>query len=159
MRLRRPPLRNAASLLPLTAAAVLTTILVGTSAPAQVFRAQGSSGVAAPRGGSNMFGIRVGSVTGLRPAGEVTVPVRYSNPFPHSLVVRSQDIQVSSPARACPATTVDLTRARSALAKPLVLPARQSKTVIVVLSMQDTAPEGCQGVRFTTTVRAQGRKS
>ena len=156
MRLRRP-LRTTVTLLPLTAA-VLTVVLLGASAPAQEFRAQGSSGAGpAPRAG-NEFGIRVGSVTGLRPGGDVTVPVRYSNPFSHGLVVRSQEIQVASPSRACPPANVDLTQARGVLAKSLVVPARGASTVDLVLSMRANAPDGCQGVAFSTTVRAQGRK-
>jgi hypothetical protein len=158
MHSRRPPLRIPASLLPLAAAALVATALVGRSAPAEVLRAQGSSDGTAARAG-NQFGIRVGSVTGLRPGGEVTVPVRYSNPFSHGLAVRSQDIQVASPSTACPATTVDLSQAREALAKALVVPARGSRTVNVVLAMRDTAPDACQGVRFVTTIRAQGRKA
>ena len=158
MRARRHPLRIRASLLPLAAAALVSMVLVGRSDPAPVFQARGSSDGSAARA-SNQFGIRVGSVTGLRPGGQVTVPVKYSNPFPHSLAVRSQDIQVTSPSAACPAATIDLTLARQVLAKALVVPTRGSKTINVVLSMRDTAPDACQGVRFVTTIRAQGRKA
>ncbi len=156
----RPALRSRASLLPLAGATVLVTALFGTSASSQqVYLAQGSSGPRAALAG-NEFGIRVGSVVGLRPGGDITVPVRYTNPFPHGLTVKSQDIQVTSPVRACPAEMyVDLTRARTVLAQPVVLPAGKARTVDIVLSLRATAPDRCQGVPFVTTIRAQGRKA
>ena len=147
-------------MLPATAA-VVTVVLVGTSAPAQVFHAQGSSDASASQraaGRAKAFGIRVGSATGLRPGGQTAVPLRYSNPFRHRLVVRSQTIEVTSAARTCPAEFVDLTQARAVLARPVTVPARGAATLDVVLSMRSDAPEGCQGVSFTTTVRAQGHK-
>jgi hypothetical protein len=158
MRPRRHPLRLRAPLLPLAAAALVTMVLVQRPAQPQVFRAQGSSGGVAARA-SNEFGVRVGSATGLRPGGTVTVPVRYSNPFGYGLAVASQDVQVTSPSAACPALTVDLTQARAVLGRAVTIPARGARTVNVVLSMRATAPDACQGVRFVMTIRAQGRKA
>lgn len=154
----RRPLTTPARLLSLTAAAVVVAVLLATASSGQVFRATGSSaGAAAPRG-SSQFGIRVGSVKGLHPGGDVEVRVRYTNPFGHGLVVGSQRIRVTSPSPDCPPATVDLSRALSVLTRPLVVPARSSRTLRVVLAMRATAPDGCQGVRFTTSIDAQGRK-
>ncbi len=159
MRSRRPLPPLTARLLSVVAAAAVTVgVLLGTSAPARMLQAQGTSGAVAAARTSGEFGIRVGAATGLHPGGGVTVPVRYNNPFPHALVVRSQDIQVTSPSPLCPATTIDLTRARTVLGKSLVVPAREARTIEIVLVMRAGAPDGCQGVRLTTTIKAQGRK-
>lgn len=157
MRARRLLPGTRAGLLPLAAAALVTATLAGTSAPAEVLTARGTSGSEAARG-SNQFGVRVGSSAGLHPGGEVSVRVTYSNPFGFGLVVGSQNIRVTSPSPTCSATTVDLSRALTVLAKRVVVPARGATTVTIPLSMRATAPDACQGVRFTTSIEAQGRK-
>lgn len=109
---------------------------------------------------AGVFGVSVGSTTGLVPGLTRTVPVTWSNPNQFEILVDSYAVVASVPAayvRTCPATSL-VAPGASPLTPRVVVPGRGTASSYVPVTLSRTAPDACQRVPFGVTLTATAVK-
>ncbi len=127
------------------AATIVTAALSATVATA----APGGGDRGGPRGGDGgpaTFDIS-GSVDGLLPTIEATLPLLLENPERRAIAVVSLDVEVGDPDGACAAD--DLVLRLPAL--PIIVPGRGELVVDVVAELADDVDDSCQGIVWPLT--------
>jgi hypothetical protein len=94
-----------------------------------------------------------GNVQGLYPGADSPLDLVIANKLSKPILVTSIDTTVSSASRSCPASDVTVT----SFVGRLPVAGHRKSTLRVEVAMAHSAPNGCQGVRFTFTYVGQGR--
>jgi hypothetical protein len=94
------------------------------------------------------IGVRVGSVGGLYPGHRVELPVTYVNPQTFPIAIDTVNVTATG-TTACPSRHL-MPNQQPAL--HMLIPAGSSIASTVAVGMDKTAPDACQGVRFTVRV-------
>ncbi|SDT02299.1 hypothetical protein SAMN04488570_3318 [Nocardioides scoriae] len=109
---------------------------------------------------AGVFGVSVGSTTGLVPGLTRSLPVTWSNPHPFDILVDGYTVRAVVPAayaRTCPATS-PVAPGASPLAPRVAVPGRGTASSYVPVTLSRTAPDACQRVPFSVTVTATAVK-
>lgn len=132
-------------------------------APAAGGNASGNANCVEPSNGNceKSFGVTVGQTQALFPGLDRALPVTYSNPNNFEIFVASYRVSVSVPAAAagaCPASNLEVPSGIVTLNPRLVAPKKGSVQTTIPIRLSAGAPDGCQQVAFTITVKATAVK-
>ena len=120
-----------------------------TTMPRAVIEVPGGGGSTNATG---PLGVSVGSVGGLYPGHRVKLGVRYVNPYSFPIVLDTVTVRAHGTTQC---TARQLMRPRT---PRLRLPSRSSVASTIKVGMKRSAPDACQGVRFSVHVRVTAVK-